>query len=366
MSYVMVDIPRLRDHIRVLRETEEQVRETRDRLLSEAVRLRFDDRFEWLRLWNESGRAMQNLIVARQEAERVLERCEAIADERYGGFAPPAGTLISWHVQPLDSGGLGGSDRYNYDLDDLEEPGDPEAGTPGPAPYEGGLGDALPPHPICLIPPDAPAWAPRDEDSGEWASRKPTLQDELTYAKMTAAVVYARTKGWADAARNLDHYLGGTGEDLEQPVDRILEEEPGFADTVEQFIYDSIAGGAVDMAVAEGVTGPVSFPVNTPWESYRINRQNNENWYLALGDFNYNVSGQVTVFPPDSPGGHWRYEVNAVINLRDRYNWDADKGTKIDGQVINDEELNSLREAGMAQTFTMTGRSSLKGYHGEI
>ena len=53
-----------------------------------------------------------------------------------------------------------------------------------------------------------------------------------------------------------------------------------------------------------------------------------------------------------------------MVHYRDRYNWDAGKQTEILGVTITDDQMNSLREAGLAQVFTMVGQSSARSSSG--
>lgn len=57
------------------------------------------------------------------------------------------------------------------------------------------------------------------------------------------------------------------------------------------------------------------FPVNTDWLGNAISPAE-RNWYLAVGSFDHNLAGEVTVYPPAQPGGQWTYSMNADLPKR--------------------------------------------------
>jgi hypothetical protein len=83
-----------------------------------------------------------------------------------------------------------------------------------------------------------------------------------------------------------------------------------------------------------------------------------KDWYLATGNFDYNMSGQVTVFPP-ADGHGWRYEMSTDVNMRDQYNWDIGKSTPIMGTNITDSQMARFHLIGYAQEFTMHGSKGI-------
>ena len=82
-------------------------------------------------------------------------------------------------------------------------------------------------------------------------------------------------------------------------------------------------------------------------------------WYLALGNFDHNLTGEVTVYPPAAPGGQWTYALDADVNMRDRYNWDVTKATPIAGMPITDSQFARFPLIGWAKEFTMTGSTGV-------
>ncbi|SKA40547.1 hypothetical protein SAMN02745673_05053 [Marinactinospora thermotolerans DSM 45154] len=147
----------------------------------------------------------------------------------------------------------------------------------------------------------------------------------------------------------------------------MLEEIPEFQGQVDSIVF-YLNRTAVERARSEGITGPVTYPVNFDWENfgYEDGAGGNQNWFYATGEFDMNVTGQITVYPPEESGGQWRYEARTHVNYRDQYNWDGNKSTDILGFTITDEQLAELHRAGVAQEFLMYGRSEEHTYTGEM
>ena len=239
-------------------------------------------------------------------------------------------------------------------------PGTPvSGGTPGGEPYPGGLG---PPVPGESLPerPKPPAWESKDIGAGgdatfgKWEPRLPG--DQLDKWGIDAA---RETMGltWPNAARNMEHYFGVSGTPLEQNVGQMLAEIPVFQQTVDGAMQ-RLGAQAISQAQASGASGPITFPVNTAWDGVAI-PSDQRDWYLALGNFDHNLTGEVTVYPPAAPGGQWTYALDADVNMRDRYNWDVAKATPIAGMPITDSQFARFHLIGWAKEFTMTGSTGV-------
>jgi hypothetical protein len=235
----------------------------------------------------------------------------------------------------------------------------PNDGLPGGPQPSDSLGE---PVPGTSVPePDPPAWTPVDQGAGEHGSESAGIGDRATdfAAELAANALAGR---WPDASRNLLHFLGNSGEPIEQDVNKILGDVPEFKQRVDGD-RQSLGLDAVAEARRRGVTGPVTFPVNTPWTGFGYDENglvyDNQNWFYALGGWQYNHTGQVTVYPPGEPGGQWRYEVKTRVNLRDQYNWDGNKSTQIGPFNVTDEQLAELHRKGLAQEYSISGRSDV-------
>ncbi len=125
-----------------------------------------------------------------------------------------------------------------------------------------------------------------------------------------------------------------------------------------------IAQQAVANAKERGITGPMTYPVSTPWRGYYLG--DTDNWYYATNGMQHSTTGSVTVYPPETPGGAWRYETSTQVEYRDQYNWDGSKSVTIKGFEVTDEQLAELHRAGLAREYTMYGTSSTRTSSGEI
>ena len=212
--------------------------------------------------------------------------------------------------------------------------------------------------------PDPPAWPPADEGAGEYDSQRAWPWDHAKKVAIETAANLMAGK-WPDASRNLSHYLANTGEPLEQDVNQILSDVPEFQAKVDE-VRTALGEDAVARAQETGATGPQTFPISTAWSGYYIGPEQSQNWFYALGGVSYNLTGQVTVYPPTSPGGEWRYEVSTRVNLYDQYNWDGGKSTQIGPITVTDEELARLHRQGLAREYRNQGRSDTTTTEGTV
>lgn len=227
------------------------------------------------------------------------------------------------------------------------------SGIDGDAALPTGVGEPVPG--TTTTPPEPPPWEPFDEGAGDHDSEFAGPVDRSAeVAAETAA--NAMAGAWPDASRNLLHFLANSGDTLEQDVDAMLADVPRMQEEVD-VLRGNLTDAALADAQARGADGPLTYPLNTEWAGFYIGKEDSSNWFYALGGIQYNVSGQVTVFPPTEPGGEWTYETTTTVSIRDQYNWDGGKATQIGPFTITDERLAALHRAGLAQEFTATGTS---------
>lgn len=257
-----------------------------------------------------------------------------------------------------DQGRDAGSERRGRG-DDPSDP-DTDHSTSGPQPYRGGLGDPVPGEDAPDEPP--PEWSPPDGGAGEHGSEDAGFLDRRL-EEVVEGAAHAASAAWPDASRHLLHYLDNSGEDLEVPVDTLLADLPELDDEVTAR-QTRLGADAIARAKASGADGPVTFPVNTGWNGYYAHGGQSKNWFYATGGFAYNLNGEVTVYPPDTPGGEWRYESDTAVNFRDRYNWDHDKSTQIGPITVTDDQLAELHRKGLAQEYNLVGTSSTRHAEG--
>ena len=259
-----------------------------------------------------------------------------------------------------DAGADARSDRIERGRGDATQP---VTGTPGAAPQSWPLGTPVAGD-VDIAAPQAPAWQPADAGAGAHASEGAGLADHLVKeAALYGADVLAGA--WPEASRNLHHFLGNSGRPLAQDVDQLLRDVPGL-DRKLADERQAVAELAVADAQQRGATGPLTYPVQTRWDGYYIGQDQSANWFYALGGVATSQTGQVTVFPPEQPGGAWRYEIETRVNLRDQYNWDGGKSTQIGPLTVTDETLAALHRAGLAQEFLAFGASALQTQSGSM
>lgn len=235
-----------------------------------------------------------------------------------------------------------------------------EGGTPGGDPYPGGLGEPVAGESLTTRP-EPPAWTPVDPGSGAFGSWDPRNPGDLVAKRTVEAGILAKRGDLPHATRNLDHYMGVTGAPLEQDVGAMMADIPVFSGDVDQRSVQ-LGGDAIARAQAMGATGPMTFPVNTDWRGMAAGASSTGaeyDWFLASGNFDYNMAGEVTVYPPAEPGGRWTYALDSDVNIRDRYNWDIGKQTPIMGTPITDAQMARFHLIGYAQEFTMTGSTGV-------
>lgn len=274
-----------------------------------------------------------------------------------GGAADPGGT-----GDRRDTGREARGDRRDDARGDRGGKTQPKPpGTPGAKPALG-VGDPVPGTSLPI--PDPPAWQPSDPGAGPHGSKSPGVKDRATDAAAEAAA-NALAATWPHASRNLLHFLGNSGDPLRQDVDALRTDVPQFAATADA-TRDFAVQLALAKAKASGATGPVTVPISTPWNGFYIKQGMSADWFYALGGIQYSVVGTVTAYPPDTPGGPWRYEATTKTVIRDQYNWDGGKSTDIGPINITDEQLAELHRKGLAQEFTATGESTATTTKGSV
>lgn len=200
-----------------------------------------------------------------------------------------------------------------------------------------------------------------NEGSGPHAQRSPTLED---YANHEAATLAADgfSPWWPDAAENLQHYLGNTGDPQSMDVDKMLEDLPDLSDDTNADVT-RMAEKAVEKSQETGATGPVTYPFTTEWSQEYTDQSTQPNWFYATGNYKAATDGTITVYPPTDENPEWTYKYDYRVHTADRYNWDGTKSTKIVGVPITDKQLQELHRAGLAQEYDLVGESSVQ--HGE-
>ncbi|MBB4932244.1 hypothetical protein F4561_003064 [Lipingzhangella halophila] len=181
------------------------------------------------------------------------------------------------------------------------------------------------------------------------------------------------------AAAMFEHFLDGSGEDVNLPMDSFLEDVPEFEEEIEER-QDRIISDALDEAEQRDIDRPMTFPISTekaPW-GYPPGEENGTefvyddvDWNNAVGSFHYWLEGEITVYPPDEEGGDPSYELDTSVNMEKWYDWERDN----DDPVFEDDwkeniagysqsDLAELHQYGMAQEFWIRGDADLPTVEG--
>ncbi|WP_460861863.1 hypothetical protein [Nocardiopsis coralliicola] len=173
-------------------------------------------------------------------------------------------------------------------------------------------------------------------------------------------------RGMWTARRALLHFLDGSGNDFEVDVDEVLEDVPEFREAVADQRQD-IGRQAILQAQEDGAEGPVTFPVSSEWNAFGTDPDggyiyDDSDWINTLGSWNHAETGEVTVFPPEDPGGEWTYEMRSTTHLQKYYDWDRDEtGPVLDvgpfDSSFSEMDLSEMHRAGIAQEFWAKGET---------
>ncbi|NUK36980.1 hypothetical protein HRW16_33525 [Streptomyces lunaelactis] len=212
-----------------------------------------------------------------------------------------------------------------------------------------------------ILNPTAKQVAP-DRGSGRHAAEKAGWDEFMTQEKMKLLVQGADVQGMSDASRHMAHYLEGSGEPMDLPVDKMMSDDKGFRSHIDRQIVDA-QGEWREQALEEFRKNggrPVSIPVETKSADYSFQQDTDENWYFAVGSARANVTGVVTVVPDAS--GQPVVGLDYQANTWDRYNWDEGKGVTIGPIDIPDGQMGRMHTTGLANEFDMGGSSTVKHY----
>lgn len=169
--------------------------------------------------------------------------------------------------------------------------------------------------------------------------------DYLVESGVHLAATAADARGYTNAALNLRHFLANSGEPLVVDPADIAGDVEVFEEEI-----DNLLDSELDAAVAQALAQPgVPTPFVSDWMP--ISFQSDRDWFLALGDASFSVTG--TAVYPESPGDP--VVVQYQVHVYDYYTWDDGKSTNIGGASISDEVLQNLHTAGLAQEYYVHG-----------
>lgn len=203
--------------------------------------------------------------------------------------------------------------------------------------------------PVPPAPAD-PAQPGEGDGIGPYDSQSASWGDRLNEAKFYGVAVTAGELGLNDAERNMRHYLGNSGDDLNVSPESLMSGLPSFRDAVKALAQNE-AAAAYKSAKAGGEKA-----FSSTWDSFYATKELSWNWYFGLGGFSYSVTGVLT---KPAAGGNPTRSLKYQVHIFDRYNWDAGKSVDIGPIHFEDQELGRLHLVGLAREYTVRGSSGV-------
>lgn len=221
-----------------------------------------------------------------------------------------------------------------------------------------GAGAKTSPKPPIPPAPPIPPKPTSGDGAGAFNSKSPSLGDRATEQVFHRVAAFADASGFDNAAGNMRHFLAGSGDTRAVDPQSMLNDLPGFQTAAnDQFNHDVI--GAINDKIGKEWNGkPMSFTINTGWQSHYAGKSDSADWYYGMGGFSFSQTASVSVVPGSD--GRPVVEIDSKLHVFDRYNWDAGKAVTIGPFVVKDEQLGSLHEAGLAQEFLIAGSSAAR------
>ncbi|KAF2679076.1 hypothetical protein K458DRAFT_461499 [Lentithecium fluviatile CBS 122367] len=220
------------------------------------------------------------------------------------------------------------------------------------------------PCPSCPGPPAADPPSPPGDGSGDWGKGgTPTWRDKTWKVVVLTAATGAKGLGLYHAGENLIHFLDNTGTDKYNSPDHILFELKDFNQEVADLVQP-LAASAYTAAKSAG-GGTQTFA--SRWTVCNLQGSSRStDWFLALGGFNFAVSGFVTVKKVSAT--EWNGDLTYVVHIFDRYNWDGKKIAMFDVTIFEDDWMGKLHKIGLAREYIVRGTSEntygVSGYDG--
>ncbi|KAK2811806.1 hypothetical protein FQN50_001844 [Emmonsiellopsis sp. PD_5] len=202
-------------------------------------------------------------------------------------------------------------------------------------------------------PPTDPPQQPGD-GSGEYNSIwLCSPNDWKVHTILKGGVVAFTAKGWIQSARAMNHYLGESGDDLDVNVQTMMKSTPAFKDAIHALAEKTVKH-KLDTFVGPWVDLPF-VSAWTVWHAWNdaANAPHNYDWYYALGEYSYAVSGVISRAKNGDMTVRWK------AHAFDRYNWDnSNKKNNFGwGVELSHAEIGHLHKCGSAQEYTVRGSS---------
>lgn len=172
-------------------------------------------------------------------------------------------------------------------------------------------------------------------------------------AILEGGVVAFAAKGWGEASRAMNHYLMNDGTDMKVNLGNMMSDTPAFKNAVHK-----LAQAEAKKRVEEFVGPWVDLAFTSDWKVWHAwndkeKKPHNYDWYYALGEYSYAVSGTIHRNKEGVMTLKWK------AHAFDRYNWD--KNTKKNqlgwGIELSHAEIGHLHKCGSAREYTVRGSS---------
>ncbi len=199
-----------------------------------------------------------------------------------------------------------------------------------------------------------PPAAPKNGDGSKaHGSGKAGIKDHLVEDLCYRMADAADAMGLDNAARNLRHYLGNSGQPLYIDPNRLINDVPGLREQVDASYKTQVEDVAKAKIAAEYDGKPMQFTITTPWNGAYATQNASKDWYFATGGFSYAHTATVTVTP--GKNGEAQVSIQSNVHTFDRYNWDKGKAVDIGPIHIEDKAMGRLHEVGLAREYELRG-----------
>ncbi len=198
-----------------------------------------------------------------------------------------------------------------------------------------------------------PAWPRIANGSGVYASVEPVFKDQAEWALLYEGVDAFKFVGWSQAAIQMEHYLANTGETLFIDPLQMMNALPNWRTQVESRALQMLQQAPPASA------NPYTVVMQSGWLPARATRQENPDWYFALGSFSYKLMLTIVTEKPSRLDQEIMAHVGLTIYVYDRYDWDDGRGTSVAGLYFANELIGQLHRAGLARDYDVKGTAQL-------
>lgn len=198
-----------------------------------------------------------------------------------------------------------------------------------------------------------PAWPRIANGSGVYASVKPVFKDQAEWALLYEGADAFKLVGWNQAALQMERYLANTGETLFIDPLQMLNALPAWRTQVESQVLQMLQQAPPASA------NPYTVVMQSDWSPARATRQENPDWYFALGSFSYKLMLTIVAEKWSGPNQGIMARVGLTIYVYDRYDWDDGRGTSIAGLFFANELIGQLHRVGLARDYDVKGTAAL-------